>query len=75
MSQPVQISLVAELREALFREGIMRNRCVALSNESHELNERNKVLDQDNQTLRNQLAELQADMRVVADRADMVSGE
>lgn len=75
MSQPVQTSLVAELRETLFREGIMSKRCVALSSENYEMNERNKVLDQDNQMLRKQLAELQADMRIDDEHADMASGE
>lgn len=75
MSKPVQISLAAELREALFQLGMVQNRCVALSSENYEMNERNKVLDQDNQTLRKQLADLQHEIRIDGEHADMASGE
>lgn len=75
VSKPVHVSLAAELREALFQLGMVQNRCVALSSENYEMNERNKLLDQDNQMLRKQVAELQTEIGIDGVRADMASGE
>lgn len=75
MSQPNQLPLIAELRETLFQLGMMRNRCVALSSENYEMNERNKALDQDNQMLRQQVIELQAEEKTSQDKIDSLQTE